>query len=99
MHDLTSAETALYMFLDCGVKQELVEQMFLRDHPNGLQGSNGIGDVGATVDLWLRNELVLAVDGRVVGLALHADRMTLRDQEAPEPQVLENARGAFLQLT
>jgi hypothetical protein len=99
VHSLNAAETALYLFLDCGVKEALLEQAFLRDHPIAFQSLNSVGGVSATLQRWLCEDLVLAIDGRVVALALHVERLKPSEFGTHAPQASEPVGDAFVQIT
>lgn len=83
-HLLSPEETALYLFLDSGVKDTLLEPSFLRAHPEAAQRLGRQGGPAAIVEQWLRDDLVLAIDGRLVALALHSERVK-SDSVPPYP--------------
>lgn len=76
VYRLGPAETALFLFLDAGVKETAVADAFLRAHPEAAEALGGAAGVSSVVGKWLEADLVLAVDGRVVSLALHPVRAT-----------------------
>lgn len=83
-HLLNADETALYLFLDSGVKETSLEQAFQHADPQAARGLMSQGGVTAVVERWLRDDLVLAVDGRLVALALHSEREKT-DTSGPYP--------------
>lgn len=76
VYHLSAAETTLYLFLDAGVKETAVGDAFLRAHPEDAEVLGGTLGVSSVVRKWLEADLALAVDGRVVSLALHPVRAT-----------------------
>lgn len=76
VHDLGIAETALYLFLDAGVKDMAVEELFSEAYPGLAKTLAEQGGIKALVKQWLAEDLVLATDGRIVGLALYPNRIT-----------------------
>lgn len=84
VYPLNADETALYLFLDSGLKETLLEESFRRAHPEAAQRLGRQGGVVALVQQWLRDDLVLAVDERVVALALHTERVKA-DSVLPRP--------------
>ncbi|HYO16298.1 MAG TPA: RiPP maturation radical SAM C-methyltransferase [Thermoanaerobaculia bacterium] len=84
VHLLSADETALYLFLDSGAKETSLEQAFQRAHPQAAQELDRQGGVTAVVERWLRDDLVLAIDGRIVALALRSERMK-KDRSGPYP--------------
>ena len=74
VHDLTAAETQLYMSLDSGIKETSLEETFARAHPDAAEELGRRGGVQAAIGRWLRDDLVLAIDGRLVSLALCSER-------------------------
>jgi hypothetical protein len=73
-HQLTAEETSLYLFLDRGMKKAALEQAFELAHPHIAQALNRNSSVMATVEQWIRDDLVLEIDGKIVALALHPVR-------------------------
>jgi ribosomal peptide maturation radical SAM protein 1 len=73
-YDLSIVETALYLFLDGGIKQTAVEQSFLQAYPELIEMTSNAGSVSAIVERWILADLVLAIDGQVVALALNSER-------------------------
>lgn len=96
-HFLNADETTLYLFLDSGIKETLLESSFGRAHPEAAERLGRQAGVTAVVEQWLRDDLVLSVDGRVVALALHSER-TGADQSEPNPPGLglETDTGPFI---
>ena len=73
---LSAAETALYLFLDSGIRRTATEEAFRHAHPEATEVLSRRVGVIATVERWIREDLVLAIDGQVVALALHSERTT-----------------------
>ena len=76
VYDLGVAETTLYLFLDAGVKENAVEQLFSGAYPGLAKTFTQPGGIEAIIKQWLAAEIVLATDGRIVGLALYPNRIT-----------------------
>lgn len=74
VHHLSADETMLYLFLDSGVKETLLESSFLRAHAEAARRLERQGGASAIVERWRQDDLVLEVDERIVTLALHANR-------------------------
>lgn len=74
MYELSASETELYLFLDSGMKLSAVAGAFLTAHPHAARAISGTAGIGATVEQWLRDGLLLVTESRAVSLALHPDR-------------------------
>lgn len=74
VYDLSVAETELYLFLDGGLNQTSVEHSFRQAHPDAAAALNDQGGLNSIVQRWIQTDLVLAIDGQVVALALYAAR-------------------------
>lgn len=83
---LSAAETTLYLFLDAGARQTAIEGAFQGAHPEAAR-QLGEGKVSSLVEQWLLDDLVLALDGRVVSLALFSERPETIQPEPRPPGV------------
>jgi ribosomal peptide maturation radical SAM protein 1 len=83
VHDLDAHETALYLSLDAGVRSSLAEESFRTACPEASRALERRGPVASLLERWLRDDLVLAVDGRLVSLGVRPtpDRGRLRAGE------------------
>ena len=77
-HRLSADETALYLFLDKGVKKTRLAEAFLREHPEAETLHEAIATV---VERWLSDDLLVEIDGRLLSLALYPAR-----DDAENPQ-------------
>ena len=78
-HRLSADETALYLFLDRGVKKTRLAEAFLR----GLPEAETLRPraIATIVENWLSDDLVVAIDGRLLSLALHSNRDDARKNQ------------------
>ena len=90
IYDLSIVETALYLFLDGGIKKTAVEQAFLQAHPEMTKMVSNAGGVGAIVERWLLADLVLAIDGQVVSLALYPERAKMNPLQNVSHRTINN---------
>jgi ribosomal peptide maturation radical SAM protein 1 len=74
-YELSAAETLLYLFLDAGVARKALARDFAAAHEEAFNDLGGVDSMLTTVHDWERDDLVLTVDGRIIGLALQTARM------------------------
>lgn len=84
VHELDPHETALYLFLDAGSKDSQIEASFRSAFPAAAAELERRGGIASRLESWLRDGLVLAVDGRIVALATQAARKRV-NSPAPRP--------------
>ncbi|WKX68843.1 RiPP maturation radical SAM C-methyltransferase [Streptomyces sp. XD-27] len=82
-HPLNQAETTLYRYLDVGVAEKLLAERFQRDHRACFDALGGESGMAALVARWLADDLVIRIDGKILALAVHANRMAPRRQPPP----------------
>jgi ribosomal peptide maturation radical SAM protein 1 len=74
VHNLDADETALYLFLDAGAKETLVVESFQSADPEAARRLDCGSGVAPLLEKWLREDLVLVVDGRMVSLSVRPQR-------------------------
>jgi ribosomal peptide maturation radical SAM protein 1 len=74
IHKLNAAETALYLLLDGGLKDTAIERTLRAAHPDAAKALDREAGITNILEAWLEADLVLAIDGLIVALALHPDR-------------------------
>jgi ribosomal peptide maturation radical SAM protein 1 len=77
---LSPAETALYCYLDAGVAEKLLTENFQREHRASFEALGGETGVARLVARWLGDALAIRIDGKILALAVHANRMALRHE-------------------
>ena len=88
-YELSVFETELYLFLDSGMKLSVLTGSFLIAHPDAARAIEQTVGIEATVELWLRNGLVLATENRIVALALHPERVRSDQGNFVQPPAFE----------
>jgi len=84
IHRLSAAETVLYLLLDAGLKDTAIEQALYEAHPEAARAvAHGVG-ITNILQTWLETDLVLAIDGRIVALALYPDRCKKKATISPQ---------------
>jgi hypothetical protein len=96
---LNRAETLPYVFLDGGVKETLLGEVFERAYREAFEQLGGGEGMRAVVNEWLLDDLLLLIDGRLVSLALQASRMKPPYVEAGAPDVSEPSNHDLVQIT
>jgi ribosomal peptide maturation radical SAM protein 1 len=97
-YELNASETELYLFLDSGMKLSVLANAFLVAHPNAAHAiEDGVG-IGATVEQWLRQGLLLMTENRVVSLALHPERSRSDRGNFVRPPAFEMDPGPLVSI-
>ena len=81
---LSAAETELYDFLDSGVADKLLAGNFGTDRPAAYRSLGGELGVRSVVARWLAADLVAAIDGKLLALAVRIGRRSSRPLLAAE---------------
>ncbi|HEX6372894.1 MAG TPA: RiPP maturation radical SAM C-methyltransferase [Longimicrobium sp.] len=91
-HRLGTAATELYLFLDAGVGERTLADAFSRAHPRAAEQLAKRGGLEPLLVRWLEHALVLAIDGKLVSLALYPSRPRAA---APEVSVPARTDGLY----
>ena len=75
---LTPAEAGLLRFLDAGVAERKLADLFTAEKPQAAGELGGPAGIAGTVRRWLDQDLVIRTDGRILALPLQAERMRTR---------------------
>jgi ribosomal peptide maturation radical SAM protein 1 len=95
---LSPAETALYCCLDAGVAEKLLAENFRREHRATFEALGGESGIARLVAQWLVDDLVIRIDGKILALAVHANRMAPR-REPPSSVAREASETGLVTET
>jgi ribosomal peptide maturation radical SAM protein 1 len=73
---LSRAETDLYLYLDRNLTLRALVRDFEHDHAASFEALGGERGIHAGIERWVRDDLVVEIDDKVLGLALETARMT-----------------------
>src|SRR5262249_9649938 len=74
-HGLSPQQADLYRYLDAGVAEKLLAESFMTDHPEAFGSLGRESGINSVIAKWLADGIVVAVDGKILALALQAARM------------------------
>ena len=83
-HWLSAPQANLYRYVNASVAEKLLAESFMTDHPEAFGALGRERGINSVIAKWLADDIVVAVDGKFLALALQAARM---QQNIPRPGV------------
>lgn len=74
VHELSPPEAALYLYLDGGIADKRLAESFERDAGEAFAALGGEEGVRRVLDRWIEHDLLVAIDGKLVALAVRVAR-------------------------
>jgi hypothetical protein len=88
LHQLNVEETELYLSMDSAVRPVTLERLFAETHPASAAVLRRQEGIQALVNAWLNHGLAIEIDGRILSLAIYADRPHDRPESRLEARPL-----------
>jgi ribosomal peptide maturation radical SAM protein 1 len=74
-HQLSAPQADLYRYADSGVAERLLTESFRADHPDAFEALGRESGINSIIAKWLADGVVIAVDAKILALALQRGRM------------------------
>jgi ribosomal peptide maturation radical SAM protein 1 len=74
-HRLSAPQADLYRYVDAGVGEKQLAESFMADHPEAFEALGREHGINSVIANWLADDIVVAVDGKILALALQTARM------------------------